>query len=157
MILDSDANMRHIERGSGEEQPDPPPLTTIDPRQKDPSNGFAQTSIADRTKVIGFTYGTFDLLHDGHRHLLRRARRRCDQLIVAIDSDRFAGELKGPGRPVESAAIRSQNLVATGLVNLVVEVDEPRPPVRRRRLLPARRVFFGNDGRVANSETTASS
>jgi D-beta-D-heptose 7-phosphate kinase/D-beta-D-heptose 1-phosphate adenosyltransferase len=75
-------------------------------------------------KTIGFTYGTFDLLHDGHIYLLRRARRRCDQLIVAITSDRLARERKGQGRPVESEAVRSQNLIASGLPSLVVAVDD---------------------------------
>lgn len=114
---------------------------------------MASPKLASRPeKVIGFAYGTFDLLHDGHRHLLRRARRRCDQLIVAIDSDRFAGELKGPGRPVESAAIRSQNLVATGLVNLVVEVASLDHLLAAIDYYQPDRVFFGNDGRVANSD-----
>lgn len=38
-------------------------------------------------KVI--TYGTFDLLHVGHVHLLRRARELGDHLTVAVSTDRF--------------------------------------------------------------------
>ena len=38
-------------------------------------------------KVI--TYGTFDLFHYGHVHLLRRARELGDYLIVALSSDDF--------------------------------------------------------------------
>lgn len=38
-------------------------------------------------KVI--TYGTFDLLHNGHINLLRRARELGDHLTVAISSDEF--------------------------------------------------------------------
>ncbi|MBC1324166.1 glycerol-3-phosphate cytidylyltransferase [Listeria welshimeri] len=38
-------------------------------------------------KVI--TYGTFDLLHWGHIHLLKRAKALGDYLIVAISSDEF--------------------------------------------------------------------
>lgn len=38
-------------------------------------------------KVI--TYGTFDLLHYGHIHLLRRARELGDYLIVALSTDSF--------------------------------------------------------------------
>ncbi|EDN8355305.1 glycerol-3-phosphate cytidylyltransferase [Listeria monocytogenes] len=38
-------------------------------------------------KVI--TYGTFDLLHWGHIHLLKRAKDLGDYLIVAISSDEF--------------------------------------------------------------------
>lgn len=35
------------------------------------------------------TYGTFDLLHYGHIHLLRRARELGDYLIVALSTDEF--------------------------------------------------------------------
>lgn len=102
------------------------------------------------SKVIGFTYGTFDLLHDGHIYFLRHARRRCDQLIVAIDSDRFARHLKGPGRPVESAALRSQALIASGLVRFVIEVDSVDQLFRAVDYYQPDVVFFGDDGRIRN-------
>lgn len=35
------------------------------------------------------TYGTFDLLHIGHIHILRRARELGDRLIVALSTDEF--------------------------------------------------------------------
>lgn len=35
------------------------------------------------------TYGTFDLLHYGHIHLLRRAKALGDYLIVALSTDEF--------------------------------------------------------------------
>ncbi|MFD2830948.1 glycerol-3-phosphate cytidylyltransferase [Corticicoccus populi] len=38
-------------------------------------------------KVI--TYGTFDLIHSGHIHLLRRAKALGDYLIVAVSTDEF--------------------------------------------------------------------
>jgi len=43
-------------------------------------------------KVI--TYGTYDLLHNGHINLLRRAKEYGDYLIVAISTDEF-NALKG--------------------------------------------------------------
>ena len=38
-------------------------------------------------KVI--TYGTYDLLHEGHINLLRRAKALGDYLIVALSTDEF--------------------------------------------------------------------
>jgi len=35
------------------------------------------------------TYGTFDLIHPGHIHLLRRAKEMGDYLIVGISTDKF--------------------------------------------------------------------
>ncbi|MGV8931100.1 MAG: glycerol-3-phosphate cytidylyltransferase [Luteimonas sp.] len=35
------------------------------------------------------TYGTFDILHVGHIHLLRRARALGDRLVVGLSSDGF--------------------------------------------------------------------
>ena len=40
------------------------------------------------------TYGTFDLLHYGHIHLLRRAKALGDYLIVALSTDEFNGKEK---------------------------------------------------------------
>lgn len=35
------------------------------------------------------TYGTYDMLHIGHIHLLRRAKELGDHLIVGISTDEF--------------------------------------------------------------------
>ena len=38
-------------------------------------------------KVI--TYGSFDLFHEGHYNLLKRAKALGDYLIVALSTDEF--------------------------------------------------------------------
>ena len=48
--------------------------------------------------IIGFTNGCFDLLHKGHKYSLREAKKRCDFLIVAVNSDVSIKLLKGNDR-----------------------------------------------------------
>lgn len=43
---------------------------------------------------IIITYGTFDLLHVGHVHLLRRALARGDRLVVGLSTDDFNKNMK---------------------------------------------------------------
>lgn len=38
-------------------------------------------------KTIGFTASCFDLLHAGHYLMLEDAKKQCDVLIVALQSD----------------------------------------------------------------------
>jgi glycerol-3-phosphate cytidylyltransferase len=35
------------------------------------------------------TYGTFDMLHEGHINILRRAKQFGDYLVVAVSTDEF--------------------------------------------------------------------
>jgi glycerol-3-phosphate cytidylyltransferase len=68
-------------------------------------------------KVI--TYGTFDLFHYGHVHLLRRAREQGDYLIVALSTDDFNEREKGK-RTYFSYAQRKLILEAIRYVDEVI-------------------------------------
>lgn len=51
-------------------------------------------------KRIGFTHGAFDLFHYGHLHLLRESAKKCDFLIVGVESDKNIGKYKHYSRPI---------------------------------------------------------
>jgi D-beta-D-heptose 7-phosphate kinase/D-beta-D-heptose 1-phosphate adenosyltransferase len=76
---------------------------------------------------IGFTNGCFDLLHPGHISLLAYARKSCDRLIVAINSDDSVRRLKGAARPIQTETARATVLASLASVDLVVIFSEDTP------------------------------
>lgn len=76
---------------------------------------------------VVFTNGVFDLLHPGHVRYLAEARAEGDALVVAINSDRSARAVKGPGRPVNPERERAEVLSALAAVDAVVIFDEDDP------------------------------
>ena len=78
-------------------------------------------------KKIGFTNGCFDLLHPGHIALLESSKKRCDILVVGLNSDRSVAKLKGSARPIQDQLSRKTILIALKAVSLVVIFDEETP------------------------------
>lgn len=71
-------------------------------------------------KVI--TYGSFDLFHEGHYNLLKRAKELGDYLIVGITTEQY-DERRGKLNVVDSLIKRIDNVRATGFVDEVVVED----------------------------------
>jgi len=78
-------------------------------------------------KTVVFTNGCFDLIHGGHIGLFRRAKKRGDALIVALNSDASVRRIKGPERPVFPLQERLEILSAVADVDYVTWFAEDTP------------------------------
>lgn len=68
-------------------------------------------------KVI--TYGTFDLMHQGHLNILKRARALGDYLIVGVTSNSYDKE-RGKLNVQQSVLERVENVRSTGLADEIL-------------------------------------
>ena len=94
-------------------------------------SSLAETrALRDRLQAAGrrlvFTNGVFDLLHAGHVRYLAQARALGDALVVALNSDESVRALKGPSRPLNTAADRAEVLLGLRSVDAVVVFDGER-------------------------------
>ena len=76
---------------------------------------------------IGFTCGSFDLMHPGHAQYLYRARQRCDRLLVAVNSDASVRRYKSLLRPINREHDRMYVVAALESVDAVTILEEDRP------------------------------
>ena len=69
------------------------------------------------TKVI--TYGTFDLFHEGHYRLLKRAKELGDYLIVGVTTEAY-DKARGKLNVVDSLVTRIENVKKTGFADEII-------------------------------------
>jgi rfaE bifunctional protein nucleotidyltransferase chain/domain len=89
-----------------------------------------------RGKIVVFTNGCFDVVHDGHTQYLAWARAQGDALIVGLNGDGSVRGLKGPERPFVPFAGRAGVLAALRSVDAVVGFDESTPVALLAALKP---------------------
>ncbi len=80
--------------------------------------------------------GCFDTLHYGHVLHLEAAGKLGNRLVVALTSDRYVREQKGPGRPVFTQYERAHMLRALRCVDEVIISDEPTPASVILKVMP---------------------
>ncbi len=103
---------------------------TVDPRSKILTLEEADEWVAARKREgsqIGFTCGSFDLLHAGHVQYLWRARQLCNALLVAVNSDASIRAYKSPLRPINSEEQRRIVVAGLASVDAVTTLEEKRP------------------------------
>ena len=65
------------------------------------------------------TYGTFDLFHEGHYNMLKRAKAEGDYLIVGVTGDRYDVG-RGKLSVKDSLATRIENVKKTGFADMII-------------------------------------
>lgn len=71
-------------------------------------------------KVI--TYGSFDLFHEGHYNLLKRAKELGDYLIVGVTTEQY-DETRGKLNIIDSLDERIENVKKTGFADKIIVED----------------------------------
>lgn len=72
--------------------------------------------------IIGYTTGVFDMFHIGHLNIIRRAKEKCDYLIVGVSTDECVQSYKN-----KTPIIPFEQRVA--IVEAIRFVDEVVPQI----------------------------
>ena len=84
-------------------------------------------NVIHKNKKIVFTNGCFDVIHSGHIHTLKEAKKHGDILILGLNSDSSIKRLKGPNRPILSEQERVEILKSLEFIDYIVVFDEDTP------------------------------
>jgi rfaE bifunctional protein nucleotidyltransferase chain/domain len=89
-----------------------------------------------KDKKVVFTNGCFDLLHSGHIHLFREAKKKGDVFIVAVNDDTSIKKIKGTSRPIFPLKERIEILGAIEEIDYLTSFSEETPQEIIAWLLP---------------------
>lgn len=78
-------------------------------------------------KIIAFTNGCFDIIHAGHVKYLEDAKKKCDILIVGINSNNSTKRVKDESRPIINENDRTSIIAALESVDYAIIFKEETP------------------------------
>jgi rfaE bifunctional protein nucleotidyltransferase chain/domain len=87
-------------------------------------------------RTLAMANGLFDILHVGHLRYLEAASHEADWLLVAVNSDDSARQLKGPSRPIVPAHERAELVAGFACVDLVTVFEETTVEPLLRQVRP---------------------
>ena len=73
-----------------------------------------------KNKIVGFTCSCFDLLHAGHILMLKDAKKQCDYLIVALQTDPTIDRPKSKNKPIQTLKERKIQLDAVKYIDELI-------------------------------------
>lgn len=83
--------------------------------------------LANRNFKLVVTGGCYDVVHLGHMHTLKEAKKYGDKLCVTLNSDQSIKRLKGEKRPIMPLESRIEVLKSLEFVDFIVVFDEDTP------------------------------
>jgi len=95
-------------------------------------------------KRIGFTSGSFDLLHAGHATYLEKAKEACDVLLVGVNDDASVKSYKGDLRPINPQEDRVLVIASLACVDYAFLFPERRNQANIQALKPDRYIKAGD-------------
>ena len=93
---------------------------------------------------IGVCNGCFDLLHKGHLHLIKKSKKKCDKLVILLNSDKSVKKIKGSKRPIENEKKRKLKLIKLKHVSDVLIFSQTTPLKLIKKIKP-NYIFKGSD------------
>ncbi len=101
-------------------------------------------NIHETWKTIGWTNGCFDIIHPWHIHTFREAKKKCDILIVGINSDTSPYWKEKPWRPINNENFRSCIIDSLNYVDFVFVFQEETPLDAIKAVLPDVLIKWGD-------------
>lgn len=92
---------------------------------------------------IGYTTGTFDMFHIGHLHILQKAKKQCDYLIVGVSTDELVQSYKNK-LPVIPFVDRVEIIKSTRFADEVIPQGD-RDKIAAYKRLHFDVMFVGDD------------
>ncbi|MEX0650134.1 MAG: HAD-IIIA family hydrolase [Candidatus Andersenbacteria bacterium] len=95
-------------------------------------------------KKVGFTSGSFDIIHAGHVSYLEKAKDMCDILIAGVNTDESVKSYKGPDRPIVPEESRVNMMAALESIDYVFTFNERRNRTNLEVLKPTYYIKAGD-------------
>ena len=87
-------------------------------------------------KRVVLCHGAFDLLHPGHKYLLKKSKRRNEKLVVLINSDKSTRNIKGIKRPIDNQFLRKKKIDQIKCVDISIIFNQRTPLEMIKKIKP---------------------
>ena len=97
----------------------------------------------EKSNVIGYTTGVYDMFHIGHLNVIKNAKAQCDYLIVGVSTDELVQKEKNK-TPVIPYEERKQIVEAIKYVDKVV-IQDNKNKLEAWQKYKFNKMFVGSD------------